>query len=64
MKASKHVRNQTFLELFKEECVSFGAYKDIKKKFLHYVFPNLFRSSLSHKMNKGKAIPVTGRGGP
>jgi hypothetical protein len=34
MKASKHAGNQTFHELSNEECVSFGAHKDIKKKVL------------------------------
>jgi hypothetical protein len=69
MKASKNARNQTFLELFNEEYVSFGAYKDIKKKkkypYTMHIFPNLFPPSLPQKMNgKGKAIPVTGCGGP
>jgi hypothetical protein len=34
----KRAINQTFLELFMEECVSFGAYKDMRKKnSLHYL---------------------------
>jgi hypothetical protein len=54
MKGSKHARNQTFLELFIEQFVSFGAYNDIKKKkkemTLHYIYivPNLFFSSVPH----------------